>query len=133
MSDIKVTQAEIDLLLNSADVQVRTEFGKCTVVTVRLRNGFILTESSACVDPANYDVELGKKLCFQHIENRLWELEGYALQKRMDEEHDAKCEAAEVKTHDFGLGTAQLRAVAGKPDGHAGGGLGDHGGAAWIT
>ena len=102
MSDIKVTQAEIDLLLNSADVQVRTEFGKCTVVTVRLRNGFILTESSACVDPANYDVELGKKLCFQHIENRLWELEGYALQKRMDEEHDAKCEAAEVKTHDFG-------------------------------
>lgn len=25
MSDIKVTQAEIDLLLNSADVQVRTE------------------------------------------------------------------------------------------------------------
>lgn len=27
---------------------------------------------------------------------------------------------------------AQLRAVAGKPDGHAGGGLGDCGGAAWI-
>lgn len=76
MSDIKVTQAEIDLLLNSADVQVRTEFGKCTVVTVRLRNGFILTESSACVDPANYDAELGKRLCLQHIENRLWELAG---------------------------------------------------------
>ena len=72
MSDIKVTQAEIDLLLNSADVQVRTEFGKCTVVTVRLRNGFILTESSACVDQANYDTELGKRLCLQHIENRLW-------------------------------------------------------------
>ncbi len=81
MSDIKVTQTEIDLLLNSADVQVRTEFGKCTVVTVRLRNGFILTESSACVDPANYDAELGKRLCLQHIENRLWELEGYALQR----------------------------------------------------
>lgn len=90
MSDIKVTQAEIDLLLNSADVQVRTEFGKCTVVTVRLRNGFILTESSACVDPANYDVELGKKLCFQHIENRLWELEGYALQKRTDVHGDVR-------------------------------------------
>ena len=109
MSNIKVTQAEIDLLLNSADVQVRTEFGKCTVVTVRLRNGFILTESSACVDPANYDVELGKKLCFQHIENRLWELEGYALQKRTDEERAAKCEAVEVKTHDFGWALSKLR------------------------
>ena len=93
MSDIKVTQAEIDLLLNSADVQVRTEFGKCTVVTVRLRNGFILTESSACVDPANYDAELGKRLCLQHIENRLWELEGYALQKRTDEERTMECAA----------------------------------------
>lgn len=90
MSDIKVTQTEIDLLLNSADVQVRTEFGKCTVVTVRLRNGFILTESSACVDQANYDTELGKRLCLQHIENRLWELEGYALQKRTDEERTAE-------------------------------------------
>lgn len=109
MSDIKVTQTEIDLLLNSADVQVRTEFGKCTVVTVRLRNGFILTESSACVDPANYDVELGKKLCFQHIENRLWELEGYALQKKTDEERAAKCKAVEAKTHDFGWGEERLK------------------------
>lgn len=102
MSDIKVTQAEIDLLLNSADVQVRTEFGKCTVVTVRLRNGFILTESSACVDPANYDAELGKRLCLQHIENRLWELEGYALQKRTDEERTMECAAADTETRDFG-------------------------------
>ena len=184
MSDIKVTQAEIDLLLNSADVQVRTEFGKCTVATVRLRNGFILTESSACVDPANYDAELGKRLCLQHIENRLWELEGYALQKRTDEERTMECAAADTETRDFGWAlsklrcgwpvrrrgwngkgifiklqvpdehskmtspyilhrhhrpaqqqsgcTAQLRAVAGKPDGHAGGGLGDRGGAAWI-
>ena len=109
MSDIKVTQAEIDLLLNSADVQVRTEFGKCTVVTVRLRNGFILTESSACVDPANYDAELGKRLCLQHIENRLWELEGYALQKRTDEERTMECAAADTETRDFGWALSKLR------------------------
>lgn len=109
MSDIKVTQTEIDLLLNSADVQVRTEFGKCTVVTVRLRNGFILTESSACVDPANYDAELGKRLCLQHIENRLWELEGYALQKRTDEERTMECAAADTETRDFGWALSKLR------------------------
>lgn len=90
MSDIKVTQAEIDLLLNSADVQVRTEFGKCTVVTVRLHNGFILTESSACVDPANYDAELGKRLRLQHIENRLWELEGVCSAE--EDGRGARCE-----------------------------------------
>lgn len=76
---------------------------------MRLRNGFILTESSACVDPANYDTELGKRLCLQHIENRLWELEGYALQKRTDEERAAKCKAVEAKTHDFGWALSKLR------------------------
>lgn len=85
MSDIRVTQEQIDILLNNSDIEVKTVFGKCTTVAVKLKNGFILTESSACVDPANYDAELGKKLCLQHIENRLWELEGYALQKRVGE------------------------------------------------
>ena len=85
MTDIKVTKDQIDGLLNSADVEVRTVFDKCTVVIARLRNGFILVESSACVDPANYDPELGKKLCLKRIEDRLWELEGYALQKMQHE------------------------------------------------
>ena len=89
MSDIKVTQEQIDALINSAEVKVETVFGKCTTVAVKLANGFILTESSACVDPENYDAELGKKLCLQHIENRLWELEGYALQKKLHEHTEA--------------------------------------------
>lgn len=37
----------------------------------------------ACVDPANFDFELGKKYakdrCLQAAENKLWELEGYML------------------------------------------------------
>lgn len=86
MSNIKVTREQIDLLMNSANVKVGTEFGKCTTVVMQLQNGFILTESSACVDPENYDQELGRKLCYEHIENRLWELEGYALQKRIHED-----------------------------------------------
>lgn len=84
MSDIKVTQTEIDLLLNSADVQVRTEFGKCTVVTVRLRNGFILTESSACVDPANYDAELR---CGWPVRRRGWNGKGIFIKLQVPDEH----------------------------------------------
>ena len=79
------------------------------MVAARLRNGFILTESSACVDPANYDAELGKRLCLQHIENRLWELEGYALQKRTDEERTMECAAADTETQDFGWTLNKLR------------------------
>ena len=103
MSDIKVTQEQIDILLNNSDIEVKTVFGKCTTVAVKLKNGFILTESSACVDPANYDAELGKKLCLQHIENRLWELEGYALQKRM---HDDRLPLA---SRSFGWAVACMK------------------------
>lgn len=116
MSDIKVTQERIDHLLNSGNVEVQTVFGKCTTVTMQLENGFILMESSACVDPDSYDPELGKKLCYEHIENRLWELEGYALQKSLHEREaggaccckdDCQCEAA---TGDFGWAFDQMRA-----------------------
>ena len=81
MSNIKITREKIDYLMETADYQVITAFEKCTIVTARLANGFILTESSACVDPANYDLELGIKYAKEKIRERLWELEGYALQK----------------------------------------------------
>ncbi|MDP4146103.1 MAG: Gp49 family protein [Bacillota bacterium] len=75
-----VTQEQIDNLLESADIDVRTIFNKCTIVTVKLANGFVLTESLACVDVANYDEKLGKEICLERIKNKLWELEGYRLQ-----------------------------------------------------
>ena len=109
VSDIRVTKEQIDRLMNGAEVQAHTQFGKCTVVTVRLENGFILTEDSACVDPVNYDEELGRKLCLAHIRNRLWELEGYAMQKRVHEAGAMLCGPERDDVHDFGWALKQLR------------------------
>lgn len=81
-----VTRHDIDMLLKGATVSCTTVYNKCTVVTVQLKNGFIITESSACVDPANYDYEMGKNICLSRIREKLWELEGYALQKKLYEE-----------------------------------------------
>ncbi len=78
-----VTQQEIDNLLANAEVNAETVFNKCTVVSVKLENGFIMVESSASVDPKNYDFEIGKEICLSNIKNRLWELEGYSLQKQL--------------------------------------------------
>lgn len=85
-----VTQDDIVQLLSEAEAAVSTVHGKCTIVSVKLKNGFVLTESSACVDPANYSEDLGFNECMKRIEDRLWELEGYALQKKLYEEaqHD---------------------------------------------
>lgn len=84
-----VTQEQIDRLWETAKVEVTTAYDKCTVMTVKLENGFILSASSACVDPANYDPELGAQICRRKIEDKLWELEGYCLQKQLFEERAA--------------------------------------------
>lgn len=80
MNNIKVTKERIDHLMETAEYDVYTQFSKCTIVSAKLENGFILTESSACVDEANYDPALGIKICKEKIRDKLWELEGYALQ-----------------------------------------------------
>ena len=69
---------------NMQDVIVRTldDFGKpCTYVTVRMKNGFTLRESTTCVDPSNYNEDIGKEICLKRIENQIWFLLGYQLQE----------------------------------------------------
>lgn len=80
-----ITATKEDVLANMQDVTVRTvmEFDKpCTYVTVRMKNGFTLRESTTCVDPANYNEEIGKEICLRKIEDKVWFLLGYALQDK---------------------------------------------------
>ena len=80
-----ITVTKEDVLANMQDVIVRTviEFDKpCTYVTVRMKNGFTLRESTTCVDPANYNEESGKEICLRKIEDKVWFLLGYALQDK---------------------------------------------------
>jgi len=53
---------------------------KTTVVRATLKNGFEIVETSSCVDKANYDQELGIKICMKRIEDKVWELLGFLLQ-----------------------------------------------------
>ncbi len=75
-----VDAAVIKRLMDNADIKVDTVFDKCTVVTARFENGFVITESSSCLDPMNYDEEEGYKYCLARIEMKLWEFEAYRLQ-----------------------------------------------------
>lgn len=80
-----VTKEQIDNLMNTADIKVSTVYDKVTVVNVKLKNGFVLTEASGAVDPTNYSQEMGKEICMERIRNKLWEFEGYALSKKIEE------------------------------------------------
>ena len=75
-----ITNEMIEDLFRNGKTMVETVDGKCTIVTVTLENGFMLTESAACVDKENYDEQIGREICLGKIKDKLWELEGYKLQ-----------------------------------------------------
>lgn len=79
-----VSKERIKNMLLHSELVVKTVFNKVTVVSCRLPNGFVITESSGAVDPANYDEAVGREICLQKIENKLWELEGYVLSAVID-------------------------------------------------
>lgn len=62
------------------EVHVSTLGEKTTCVRAVLVNGFEIVESSACVDPANYDEEMGKAICIGKIKEKVWFLLGFLLQ-----------------------------------------------------
>ena len=62
------------------EVEVEKFRDKTTIVKAILKNGFVLIEHSSCVDPINFDMELGKQICIERIENKIWELLGFKLQ-----------------------------------------------------
>lgn len=80
-----VTKRQIDKLLEKSEIKVETVYDKVTIVNCKLPNGFVITESSGAVSSANYDKEIGTKICMERIENKLWELEGYVLAKQLYE------------------------------------------------
>ena len=74
----KVTIEDVKNFIKELEVE---KFGeKTTIVKAVLQNGFVLVEHSSCVDPVNFDMELGKKICMERIENKIWELLGFKLQ-----------------------------------------------------
>lgn len=76
----RITQEQIDSLLASAETQEAIFWEKELVVSFRLPCGFTVTGRGACVDPANFDIEIGRKVAREDAANQLWQLEGYRLQ-----------------------------------------------------
>lgn len=80
MSDIRISNEQINKIVDESEIETIKLGEKTTVVQMKLKNGFVITESSSCVDPANYDQEVGRSICISRINEKIWMLEGYRLQ-----------------------------------------------------
>lgn len=81
-----ITEEYIEDIMSNSEFEVNTMFNKCTVVSCRLPNGFVIVEHAACVSPENYDEDKGIEICINKIKDKIWELEGYRLQQQLWEE-----------------------------------------------
>lgn len=78
-----VTKEQIEALLDEAQTEEVIFFEKDLNICYRLKSGFTVIGRAACVDPANFDIEIGRKIAREDAENKLWQLEGYLLQNRL--------------------------------------------------
>ena len=85
MSEIRVTKERIDHLMETAEKQAIVFHAKHMTLVAKLENGFVIETSSGCVDPKNFDEEIGEEICTKKLEDKIWELEGYAMQKQVYE------------------------------------------------
>ncbi|NFG21974.1 Gp49 family protein [Clostridium botulinum] len=77
-SGVSIGQQMVDDFI--IDYDVFTKKDKITIVIATLRNGFTIVESSACVDPKNYDEKIGAEMCKERIKNQVWNHLGFLLQ-----------------------------------------------------
>lgn len=50
-----------------------------TVCQLHMQNGYVILGTSACVDPAKFNLATGERFAYEDAINKAWPLEGYLL------------------------------------------------------
>ena len=74
----KVLKEDVENFVTN--VEVMTVGEKTTVVNAHTLTGFDMIRHSSCVDPKNYNEELGKQYALEVVTDDLWEHLGFVLQ-----------------------------------------------------
>lgn len=68
------------------DIARRGDFPPLALLTfcvLVLKNGFTVTGESACADPRNFNVEIGRRIARTHAVEKIWPLLGYELRTKL--------------------------------------------------
>ena len=74
----KILKEDVEKFITNIDVI--TVGAKTTVVNAHTLTGFDTVKHSSCVDPKNYNEELGKQYAMEEVINSLWAHLGFVLQ-----------------------------------------------------
>lgn len=77
----KVTKEGIESRITKTDYMVLPN-STVTMCNITLENGYSVRGESACVDPRNFNLDIGQNLAYKDAFQKLWALEGYLLAER---------------------------------------------------
>lgn len=74
----RVTKEYMESRIASTDFSTLPK-ATVTICNITLDNGYSVRGESACVDPANFNREIGEKIAHDNAFNKLWPLFGFLL------------------------------------------------------
>lgn len=84
----KITQEELLTLIENEEY---ARFGKtCTVCALTVKSGYTVIGKSGCIDPAQFDETIGRKLAFDNAVNELWALHGYHVSNTIHQSNEVQ-------------------------------------------
>ncbi len=98
-----VTNQSIDMRIDTVTYH-RLPGTTTTICAIKMVNGFTVLGQSACVNPADFDQELGESLAHDDAREKLWPLEGYLAAERRYQGlvADEHCHACKVEIYSIG-------------------------------
>ncbi len=78
----KILKEDVEKFIT--DVEVMKIGDKTTIVNAHTLTGFDMVKHSSCVDPKNYNEEIGKKYAIEEVIDNLWAHLGFVLQWAKD-------------------------------------------------
>jgi len=66
-----IPDEDLEAVIDAADVTTQKIMEKTTIMGAKLPNGYELVVSSSCVDPQDFDPELGRSICRDRLKAKL--------------------------------------------------------------
>lgn len=76
----RVTKESIEARIASKEFSKVYE--TVTLCNIKLDNGYSVRGESACVNPANYNQEIGERIAYDNAFSKLWPLFGFLLAEK---------------------------------------------------
>lgn len=86
---MKLTKEYLESLIVSVEYSDDKNFGDLGTVTLcmlKMKNGSVVVGKSSCIDPKNFDREIGRKVAYDDAFDQLWEFEGYIAKEKLYQE-----------------------------------------------